>query len=497
MRRPSSRSLPFARSLSSVQRALPEGSGRFALALAAALVVAPAAFARQAAPDSPAAELAEEAAQPDAAQPDPNAGPKTGPPLPRGIQPPPTKPESMKTVTPLVTEQELKDLEAAVNRARYRDVLEVGPTNADNRAVIENWAKWRVAQLTGPAPPKPVEEPKAGAQPAVPAEPAVPEPPGPMVEDRRALAAAVAELIREANRGVGPRRGGRGVEEARLAVFPILAAELVKLKDNHLVLRTQAIKALSRLEVAGDGTPSNPFKRFGPALGPLLEIYKATGDSEPELAVKYQAAAAIAFVAENGRNVPGALQFEAANLFASDLVAHPEYPGWMQGGLATAVARLNLREPELSRKLLVAVQDESRPFEARTRAAAALVRLPGAPSDVKGALPTALENLGRAMAKSYNTRPSAEHVENFRTLEFAFKPIAPSEVPRLGGGAILSGETVPSELLPAYSRLHPLVKHVAGQNLGAPVNRWTPIPADLLANAGVEAAAPPAANAGS
>ncbi|MFH5804603.1 hypothetical protein [Alienimonas sp. DA493] len=486
MRRPSSRSLPFVRSLS------PRGGlalgGRFALALAATLAVAPAAFARQAAPDSPAAELAEEAAQPDAAAADPEAGPKTGPPLPRGIQPPPNKPASMTTVTPLASPEELEQLGFAVRQARYRDVLEVGPTNADNRAVIENWAKWRVAQLTGPAPPEEVEEDEAE-------EGEEPEPPGPMVEDRRALAAAVAELIREANRNVGPRRGGRGTEEIRLAVFPILAAEVVKLKDNHLVLRTQAIKILSRLEVSGDGSPSNPIRRYGPALGPLLEIYKATGDAEPELAVKYQAAAAIAFVAEYGRNVPGQLQFEAANLFADDLVAHPEYPGWMQGGLAAAVARLNLREPTLLRKLLTVVQDESRPFEARTRAAMALVRLPGAPSDVKSALPGALEELGRAMAKSYNTRPSPEHVENFRTLEFAFKPLAPSEVPRLSNTAILTGESVPSELLAAYGRLHPLVKHVANQNLAAPVNRWTPIPADLLANAGVEAA--PAANAGS
>ncbi|NNJ25887.1 hypothetical protein [Alienimonas chondri] len=458
-----------------------------AVALGLLAVLTPAASARQDdAPPGPAEELgaeveaeAEADAVPDEAAPD-DAGPKTGPALPRGIQPPPAKPASFTTVTPLMSEAELEELGAAVLRARYRDALEAGPTNAANKEVIQNWAKWRVAQLAGMAPLPEVDEDEEE-------EDAEPPEPRTMVEDRAALDKVVTELLRDANNYIGPPRGGRNVESAKLATFPILVAELVKLKDNHLVLRTQAIKVLSRLEVAGDGGGASPFKRYGPGIAQLLEIYKATGDETPELAVKYQAAQAIAFVAENGRNVPGNLQFEAAKLFASDLAAHPEYPGWMQGGLATATARMNLREASLGTDLMTALTDESRPFEARTRAAAAIVRLPSVPADVKSALPKALEDLGRSMARSYNARPSTEHVENFRTLEFAFKPVAPSEADRLQSGAILSGTSVPSELLAAYGRLHPLVKHVAGQDFTTPVSRWTPIPADLLANAGVGA----------
>jgi len=460
MRRPS----PRSRSL--VCRSL-VWKRRFALApaLALACFAAPAAFARQADPADPPA--APDNASPDASS---DEGPKTGPPLPRGLQPPPTKPDSFITVTPLLTEQKLKDLRFDVNQARYRDVLEDGPTDANRRTVIENWAKWRVAQMTGPAPtPDADDEPR------------------PMVADRFALKKLVDDLIREANRNVGPVGGGRAAEDVKLKVFPILAAELARLKDNHLVLRTQAIKILAELEI-NSARPGQPFKRFGPGIAQLLEFYRTAGESQPELAVKYQAAGALAFVAENGRDVPGKVQFDAANLFAADLAAHPEYPGWMQGGLASAVARMNLREPTLARNLLTAVTDESRPYEARTRAAAAIVRLPGVPGDVRDALPGALEDLGRSMALSYNARPAAEYVENFRTLEFAFKPIAPSERNRLQGrGAILEGDSVAAGFQAAYGRLHPLVKHVANQNLAASPAKWTPIPDALLTNAGVDA----------
>ena len=451
----------------------------FVASLTVGLLFAPAAFAQRQGPAPPPVGPAQDEAAPV----DPDVGPKTGPPLPRGFQPPPAKPESFTTVTPLATPAELEELRRSIERERYRDVLEVGPTDPKRKEIIENWAKYRVAQLTGLAPPPEVEEDEEAEEGAVVAEP---EPPGPLVEDRMALKEAVDELIREANRNVGPRGGGRQVEDVKLAVFPILVAELVKLKDNHLVLRSQAVKILSRLEVAGDGRAGNPIKRYGPALGPLLEIFRATGDEEPELAVKYQTAHAVAFIAENGRNVPGKLEFEAANLFADALAGHPEYPGWMQAGLAGAVARLNLREPALALKLMTAVTDESRPFEARTKAAAAVVRLPGVPAEVKQALPGALEELGRAMAQGYNARPSTEYVENFRTLEFVFKPVAPSEVGRLRD-AILTDTSVPSFLQAAYGRLHPLVKHVAGQDLTASPGSWKPIPADLLATAGVDA----------
>ncbi len=464
MRRFTPRSLP------------PVRGGRFLLAFAVAALLVPAAFAWQDAADAPpaAAPAGEEAAAAE-------AGPKTGPKLPRNIQPPPPKPASFTNVKPLLSPEALDKLGADVRRARYQDVLEVGPTDKDRKVVVENWARWRVAQLTGLAPPPETDD-----------EDAEPPPPRPLVEDRRALSDAVDELIREATRNVGPRGGGRNLEAVRMAVYPILAAELVKLKDNHLVLRTQAIKALSRLEVAGGGR-GNPVKRYGPAVGPLLEIYDATGDSGPELAVKYQAATMLAFVAENGRDVPGALKIQAGERFAQDLADHPEYPGWMQGGLAAAVARLGLGGSTVARQLMTAVTDESRPFEARTRTAAALVRLPGVPSDVKDALPAALQNLGAAMARGYNasfsprTGPATEYVENFRTLEFAFKPLARSEKDRLGGTLLSEADGATPAFPAIYNRIHPLVKHVANQDLSAATSAWTPIPAALLAPLGPDA----------
>ena len=388
---------------------------------------------------------------------DPEAGPKTGPPLPARLQPPPKKPESMRSVTPLLSETELKELETALTRARYRDALEAGPTDAKNEQVIRDWAKWRVAGLTRPE----------------------------LIDDRPALDAAVTDLLREANRSVAGRSASRDAERIKLQVFPVLAAELEKLKDNHLVLRSQAVKVLDRLEVAGGG--GSPVQRFGPGLGALLAIFGATGDAEPELGVKYQTARAIVNVARHGRNVPGDLEQKAVNLFADVLVAHPEYPGWMQGVLAESVAGMQLRDAALARKLMTVLTDASRPFEARAQAAKAIVRLPGAASEVRDQLPDALQDLGAAMATAYNANRSAEFREDFITLEFAFKPVAPGEVGRLDG-AVLTNTNVPGFLQAAYNRVHPLVKHVAGQNLRAAPSTWEPIPADLLTAAGADPA---------
>ena len=389
---------------------------------------------------------------------DPEAGPKTGPPLPARLQPPPKKPESMLSVKPLLSETELKDLENALTRARYRDALEAGPTDAKNEQIVRDWAKWRVAGLTRPE----------------------------LIDDRPALDAAVTDLLREANRSVGGRSNARDAERIKLQVFPLLAAELEQLKDNHLVLRSQAVKVLDRLEVAGGG--GAPVRRFGPGLKALLAIFEGTGDAEPELGVKYQTARALVNVARNGRNVPGDQEQKAVNLFADTLVAHPEYPGWMQGVLAESVAGMQLRGGGLADKLMTVLTDTSRPFEARAQAAKAVVRLPGAAGEVRDALPGALENLGAAMATAFNANRSAEFREDFITLEFAFKPVAPSEVGQLDG-AILTNTNVPGFLQAAYNRVHPLVKHVAGQNLRASPSTWEPIPADLLTAAGAAPAA--------
>ncbi|MEM9700975.1 MAG: hypothetical protein AAF907_00870 [Planctomycetota bacterium] len=473
---------------------------RFPLLLPAALLsgllaFAPAAFAQDdEAATGPTVETVEatnaDVGDAEAGDAEEDAGPKTGPKL--DFVPPPAKPKSFTTVIPLLSQPEIDALQKELERNRYRDVLEAGPSNAGNREIIETWAKWRVAQWTGYAPlPKPEKKKKDKDEKGDEEEDEPPPEPVLMVNDRLALSDAVSDLIREVNNGVGPRRGGRNAEAIKMQVFPILVAELLKLKDNHLVLRTQAIKTLMRLEVAGDGGPNTPFKRFGPAIGPLFEFYQAPGETVPDLAVKYQAAQAIAFIAENGRNVPGSVELQIFKQFGADLEAHPEWPNWMQGGLAAAISRMGLSDGGVARSLFAVVQDESRrdesgPFyEARVRAAAALVRIPGVPAQVKADLPRALEDLGRAMAKDYNEKPDAEFVETFRLLEFCFKPIAASEAAGLPGSAILTGTEVPASLKAAHQRMHPLVKHVCNQDLTKPASQWTPIPAADLTNAGI------------
>ena len=443
---------------------LPAFAGLLAFVLSAGQFAGPAAFGQDDALAAGPPAAGPPAAGENAATDD--DGPKTGPPLPKGFIPPPEKPEAFVTVTPLMTAEQLAAAENELNRARYRDVLGLGPRDERERQIVRDWAKWRVAKLTDPA----LVNEKGEL-------------------DRVKLADAVADLVREANRSVGPRGDPRGAKQVKEEVFAILAEELLALKDNNLVLRIQAAKILGNLELIGGGRSGAELRRFGPAIGPLLTLFETAGEDEsalvaPELAVRHVAAVMLPLVARTGESVPGDVEQRAAVAFGARLAGHPEDPGWAQSGLAAAVWRMPIRNPDLARPLMTALTDADRPCEARTAAAMALVRLAAVPGDVRNDLPDALLALARDMAVTYNTAPSAESVECFRRLEWSFLPIAPSELQEIQGGAILSGTSVPGFLQATYQRVHPLVKHVAGQNLSASPSTWTPIPADLLSGVG-------------
>ena len=452
--------------------------------LAAACLAAPAAFAQD---DAPVAPPAVDAGPPPdaAAAADPDGGPKTGPPLPRGFVPPPEKPEAFTTVTPLMGEAELAEAERALDRVRYRDVLAAGPRDAAAREIVRDWAKWRVAKLTGLAP---VREAEKDEDDDAPVEP--PPPPGPLVDDRPALREAADDLLREANRSVAADLNGQDAERVKLEVFQILADELLALKDNHLVLRIVAARILGGLEVAGGGRAPGDLKRFGPGVVPLLTFFETAGEDDsalvdPELAVRQVVLVMLPLVARTGLNVPGEARLRAADVFAARLAGHPEDPGWFQAGLATALYRMQVRKPELARQVFAALSDADRPCAARASAAMALVRLAGVPADVRDALPDALDALARDVAAAYNAAPSADARDCFQRLEFAFKPMGRSELETLPGGTILSGTTVPGFLQPAYGRVHPLVKFVHAQDLATSPSNWAKIPDDLLEAAGV------------
>lgn len=422
----------------------------------------PAAYGQDDAPpaDAP-ADPGDDPAPGDAAAED--DGPKTGPPLPRGFVPPPEKPAAFTTVTPLMTEAELTDAAKALDRARYRDVLENGPKDRDEEQLLRDWAAWRVAGLTSPA----------------------------LMENRPQLRDAVDELLREANRTVAGRSDGRRAEAVRKEAFGALADELVKLKENHLVLRIEAAKILGELQMDDGRGGGGGVRRYGPGVAALLTLFETAGDDpsalvDPEYAVRLAAARALGKVARTGTDVPGDVEQKAAEAFTARLVGHPGDPAWFQAGLADATREIGLRLPELSRRLLTVLEDGNRPCEARAAAAMAIVRLPGVPAEVRSALPAALEVLGKDLATNYNAVPAAEFVGCVRRLEWAFKPMARSELNTLPEGALLNGTDVPDFLKAAYTRVHPVVKHVAGQNFAEPASQWTPIPADVLAGVGAE-----------
>ena len=429
--------------------------------LAASLCAGPA-FAQDDAPDAP-AETAPDAAPAENGAPAGDAGPKTGPPLPRGFVPPPEKPEAFTAVTPLMTEEQLAEAARALDRARYRDVLENGPRDGTEEQVLQNWAAWRVAGLTSPA----------------------------TFENRPQLKEAVEALVREANRTVAGRASGRQAEAVKKQAFAALAAELVKLKENNLVLRIVAAQVLGELEMDDGRTGRGGVRRYGPAVVPLLELYETAGEDpdslvDPEYAVKLAAARALGKVARTGDAVPGDVEQRAAEAFTTRLENYPGDPGWFQAGLADAVSEIGLRLPALGRRLLVVAEDSGRPCVARAAAAMAIVRLPGVTPEVRSALPDALRALAKDIATNYNAGPAADYVQCVERLEFSFKPTARSELQTLPEGILLSGTDVPDFLRAAYAAAHPVVKHVAGQDKKAPASRWTPIPADVLANLGAE-----------
>ena len=416
--------------------------------LAASLFVPPA-VAQDAAPAEPPAAPADD------------AGPKTGPPLPRGFVPPPEKPAAFTTVTPLMTEEQLAEAARALDRARYRDVLENGPRDGAEEQIVQNWAAWRVAGLTSPV----------------------------LIENRPQLRKAIEDLVREANRTVAGRATGRQTEAVKRQAFAALAAELVKLKENHLVLRIVAAQILGELEMNDGRAGRGGVRRYGPAVAPLLELYETAGEDpealvDPEYAVKLAAARALAKVARTGDGVPGDVEQRAAEAFTRRLENYPGDPAWFQAGLADATREIGLRLPVLGRRLLVVLEDGNRPCEARAAAGMAIVRLPGVPAEVRADLPAALEGLARDVAANYNAEPAAEYVACVNRLEWSFKPMARSELATLPEGAILNGADVPDFLRSAYAAAHPVVKHVAGQNKKAPPAEWTPIPADVLASLG-------------
>ena len=228
------------------------------------------------------------------------------------------------------------------------------------------------------------------------------------------------------------------------------------------------------------------MRRWGPALNPLLEIHRATGDELTEQAVKMVVADAAARVARTGLEVPGDTEIAFVKTWADRLAGHPDDPGLYQSVLARAIADVGLRDAAADRALFAVLTDKARPFEARSAAAMALSRRPGLAADVRSELPDALLDLGRAMAEGYNARPNAEFVEAFRRLEWAFLPVAPSELTRLKelSGTVIAAPQVPPFLKATYDRVHPLVKHVCGQDLRVPPSQWSKIPDPLLAEAG-------------
>ena len=443
----------------------------FAWLLAAALL-APAAFGQDFAQDEapadapPADPAAGENGGAEPADADPadaaddaddadDEGPKTGPPLPADFVPPPEKPEAFTAVTPLMTADEHGAAARALDRARYGDVLDRGPKDGTEEQLVRDWAAWRVAGLTVPA----------------------------TFEDRPLLKEAVDELLREANRDVGSALRGRDAERVRQETFAVLADELAKLKDNHLVLRIVAARILGELRVE-DGR--NVVRRYGPAVVPLLELFETAGEDpsslvDPEYAAKLAAARALGKVARTGADVPGQVEQRAAEAFTAWLVGHPGDPGWFQAGLADAVRETGLRLPALSRQLLTVMQDGGRPCEARAAAAMAVVRLPGVPAEVRTDLPAALEALGKDVAESYNAAPGPEFVHCVRRLAFAFKPMGRGELDAIPPGALLTGPDVPGFLNSAYNKVRPVVAHVAAQDLEAAPSEWPPVPADILA----------------
>ena len=445
--------MPNARTRPARPPAAPFAAALFAPVLFGGVLLAPAPARAQ--DDAPRAEGAPAGNPPAAAD---DEGPKTGPPLPRGFVPPPEKPASFTTVTPLMTEDQLTEAARALDRARYRTILENGPRDGTEQQILDDWAAWRVAGLTSPA----------------------------LMENRPQLQQAADELLREANRTVGGRGGGRSAQDVKKQAFAALSRELGKLKDNHLVLRVVAAKLLGELQLDDGRGGGGGVRRYGPAVVPLLAIYEGTGDDssalvDPEYAAKLAAARALAKVARTGEGVPGDVEQKAAEAFTARLEGHPEDPWWFQSRLADAVRGIGLRLPVLGRRLLTVVQDADRPCEARAAAAMALVRLPSPPAEVREALPDALVALAADIAENYNAAPSGDFLDCVRRLEFSFKPMSRSEVERIPGGAVLTGAEVPGFLRAAYNKAHPVVTHVSAQNPAKPAGEWAPIPDPVLA----------------
>ena len=379
-----------------------------------------------------------------------------GPALPPNFQPPPAKPESLFTATPLIDQAESATLKTQVNRQNIRNVLRAGPLNADTRKLLTTWADWRARNLT-----------LAG----------VPDDPAQL----RETAEDFLQEIRRAGGGAGNERNQRVF---KAAVFDAVIEAVRPLLTNHLLVRVQAVYLLSELDLKV--RRDQPQEGYGPAIAPLLEVV-ADGDmSEPVQGLKTFAVRTIDEILRTTGEVPGDLRLRTGEVLAAALRDHPEAAGWYQSRLAQALPRVGVRDTSpLTSALTAALTDESRPFEARAAAAAALTRIAGVAGPERDRLPAAIRGLAEEMAAAYNAKPTFELRWAFLPLYFSLHPQTPAERNGLPGSAVLKAASLPGDLASVEQFVTPIVEHVRGQDPRAnAAGKFEPIPAGLLAPAG-------------
>jgi len=395
----------------------------------------------------------------------------------------------MKINKPLMSKGELVKLDRKLRKAKYKRILSAGVLNGKAKSIIQDWARWRIAEMT------------------------LPENRNQLYELRSQIRRDVQISASLLNRNLAADQ----IEEFRRFVCGELTKRCVEVLDNNFFVRLQVVLILGHLDLMEYDARNRTLPvSYAPAAEVLLE--KVLVADQP-VAIKSQGANGgkrLALLSRYDARTSVARNRKLAAGLISEFEKTDTHP-WYQSRLAEALAAVDLRtNPEGHAVIVQALAEvmvdnaNKRKPEVRCESAKALGRAPLATDVNVDLLAFEIVQLTKDMANRYNKELAAVNAKNaqranmpqknqveeahlpahwplsFLKIYFAFQPTGSLEK-KLYNTRRLPADRTPglkmkfpkrASVDSAYKTIKPIVRHVAEQT---GTSSPAPIPANDIA----------------
>ena len=380
--------------------------------------------------------------------------------LPADYEPPRTVPPVMTEGKELTTDAQSEQLGTKLLRAdRYQIVFSNARLDNKSKPIVEEWAKWRLYQMT-------------------------------LKSQRKRLHEVRADLMRDVSyAGRSPGVPKKDVEEFRRFLCEEVTKRAAELLANNFYARLNAVIVLAQLNLTdSDRRKELEERAYVQAALPLMDVLNAKtgGELDEQLeAVKIQAAIGLGRINLLGppadlnisvEDKPTGRTENLRNVMAKTLIRelkNPDAHVWYQKRLIDALATIDLvndlatGKPIIVEQLGEVLADSKRHYCVRARAARGLGRcpLPGSINTQKLVFQILL--LEYDMASAYQKDRNLFYWKDcFSDVYYAFHPVSDEELQMFGNKRSPGLNQKPqlgALVKDAFDQIIPVTKHVVEQ----------------------------------